>query len=157
MNIAVALVLLTQAALPPPSSEYSAATHYEGPGLVCGAAFGFQLRAGETATLSKSSSVQAVLEIHSQDGEIVVGESQYGDMGSSAPIKIGDGQLSWKRDDGHYRWIYRDRAPGSTEISGPAVDAPQPTPGLRRIDFRSPRNGALDSEACLKGSGSDTH
>jgi hypothetical protein len=107
--------------------------------------------------LSKSSSVQAILEIQSQDGEIVVGETEYGDAGGSAPIKIGDGEISWKRDDGHYRWIYRDRTPGSTVISGPALDARQPTPGLMRIVFRSPRNGALDSEACLEGNGSNTH
>jgi hypothetical protein len=154
MNIAVALVLLTQAVLPPPGVEYSASTRYEGPGMVCGAAFGFRLKAGETATLSKSSAINAVLKIQSESGELVVEESQYATTGGSGPTKIGDGEISQKREDGHYRWIYRDQAPGSTDIYGPAVDAPKPTPGLRRVIFRSPRNGTLDGEACLEGSGS---
>lgn len=48
---------------------YDAETKYVGPGLFCGAAFAIPLRPGESATLLKSSAIDAVLNIRLEDGE----------------------------------------------------------------------------------------
>lgn len=71
--------------------------------------------------------------------------------GGSDPVRIGDGEISWQLKDGQHLWVYRDSAPGSTDLYGPAIDAPQFTPALARVIFRSPRHQALDGKACLSG------
>jgi len=141
--------------IPPPGTSYFARTEYKGPGLVCGAAFSFRLKEGETARLTKSSAISSVLTIYSSDGEFSVEESQYVTQGGEVVTDTSEGVIRRKHDDGRYLWIYRDHAPGSTVVYGPAVDAADQTAAFRRIRFGAPRYGKVDGEACLTGTDFD--
>ena len=145
----VALTLAIQAALPPSSTPFSAETHYAGPGLLCGAAFAIRLEESETAVRLKSSAIDDVLQVQLQEGTFTVRETQYNSSGAGDRIRLGDGSISREVVDGQSRWVYRDAAPGSTTIYGPAVEASRFTPALQRIIFRSPHSRSLDGESCM--------
>ena len=147
-------LLFAQAALPPSGLHHYARVDYVGPGLVCGAAFSMRLRDGETAALIKRSPINAEMDFHTRDGGFAVHESQYATDGGKLIRRVGDGVLPRKRDKGVYLWVYRDSAPGSTDVNGPAVNARTPSPALNRISFGSPRNGFVGTEKCIDGTGS---
>ncbi|MGC6331782.1 hypothetical protein [Rhizorhabdus sp. FW153] len=149
------LAFLMQAALPPPGLNYYGRTEYSGPGVVCGAAFSVRLRVGETAVLTKRSFFDAELSFNISDGRLTVHESKYATEGGKMIQPVGDGVLRRKREKQGYVWIYRDNAPGSTDVRGPAVSARKPSVALSRITFGSPRSGFVGAEKCLDGSGSD--
>ena len=149
------LASLLQATLPPPGLPYYARTDYEGPGLVCGAAFSVRLQVGETAVLTKRSLIDAELTFDTRDGQFTVHESQYATEGGKLVRRVAGGVLRRKRENGRYLWIYRDNAPGSTDIYGPGVNASEPSPALNRIKFGSPRNGFVGAERCLDGNKSE--
>jgi hypothetical protein len=153
--LSVLTLLFAQAALPPPGLHYYAREDYTGPGLVCGAVFSMRLRDGETAALIKSSFIDAEMTFHTREGQFTVHESQYATDGGKLIRKVGDGVLRRKRDKANYTWVYRDSAPGSTDVSGPAVNARKPSPALNRVMFGSPRNGFVGAEKCIDGIGSD--
>ncbi|MGC4252027.1 MAG: hypothetical protein QM605_11390 [Sphingobium sp.] len=142
-------VILLQAALPPPGLPYDARTDYAGPGLLCGAAFSIRLEVGESAVLIKRSFVDAEMDVHLREGRFTVHESQYAVEGGDPVRRMPEGILRRKREKGRTIWIYRDAAPGSTEVHGPAVDSIRPGPLLNRIRFGAPR-----AERCLTGKGS---
>jgi len=153
--LSVFALLFAQAALPPPGLSYYARTDYTGPGLVCGAAFSMRLRDGETAALIKGSPIDAEISFHTREGQFTVHESQYATDGGRLIRKVGDGVLRRKLDKAIYTWVYRDSAPGSTDVSGPAVNARKPSPALNRIMFGGPRNGVVGAEKCINGIGSN--
>ena len=147
--------LLAQAALPPPDAKYFARTEYSGPGLVCGAAFAFQLSVGESAVLRKPSAIDETVTFHTSDGEFSVHESQYATAGGDLFQKTPLGRIELKQQNGQYIWIYRDAMPGSTDVFGPAVNGPKPSPAFRRILFGGPTLGMVGGERCLAGKGLD--
>lgn len=149
------LAFLMQAALPPPGLHYYGRTDYNGPGLVCGAVFSVRLRDGEPAMLTKRSPIDAELSFHTRDGQFTVHESQYATEGGKLIRSVADGVLRRKHEKRGYVWIYRDNAPGSTDVYGPAVNARKPSLALNRITFGSPQRGFVGAEKCLDGSGSD--
>jgi hypothetical protein len=149
------LILALQAMIPPPGVQYFARTDYKGPGLICGAAFSFRLKETETARLTKSSAISGVLTFYSSDGEFSVDESQIVTEDGEIVAKTSEGVVRRKHEDGHYVWIYRDNAPGSTVIYGPAVDAATETPAFKRIRFGAPRYEKVDGEPCLTGTDFD--
>ena len=151
----IVLAFLAQAALPPPGLHYNARTEYAGPGLVCGAAFSIQLRKGEKAVLSKRSAIDAEMVFQTSDGQFTVHESQYATEGGTPVRRIADGVLRHKRENSRYVWIYRDNAPGSTDISGPAVATRKASSALNRIRFGSPVDGSVGAVSCLDGIGSE--
>jgi hypothetical protein len=152
----LALMFLMQAALPPPGLQYYARTDFDGPGLVCGAAFSFHLLKGETAVLKKSSFVDAEVIFNTRDGRFTVHESQYATSGGELIRIIGGGVLRRKHDDDKYIWIYTDNTPGSTDVFGPSVNAQAPSSALRRIRFGSVQSRAVGPDKCLDGRGSDS-
>jgi len=135
--------------------HYYARTDYKGSGLVCGATFSVRLRDGETAVLTKRSFIDAELSFDTRDGQFTVHESQYATEGGKLFRRVAEGVLRRKHEGGRYSWTYRDSMPGSTDISGPGVDARSPSSALNRINFGSPRSGFVGEEKCLEGSGSD--
>ena len=145
------LGFLAQAALPPPNAHYFGRIDYKGPGLVCGAAFSVNLSDGESAVLIKHSAIDAELDFDTSEGKFSVHESQYATAGGEVVGEVGLGVLRVKRVDGDYVWIYRDRAPGSTDVFGAAVNSNKPTAALIRISFGGPRNGLVDGVRCLAG------
>ena len=147
--------LLAQAALPPSGLHYYARTDYAGPGLICGASFSMQLRDGETATQLKGSAIHTEMTFNSREGQFTVRESQYATDGGKLVQSVGDGVLRRKLNKASYTWVYRDSAPGSTDISGPAVNNRKPSAVLRRIMFGGPRNGFVGAEKCMDGIRSD--
>ena len=151
MIFGLALALAAQAALPPSALHYYGRTDYVGPGLVCGSAFTFPLATGETAVLTKSILTIATYTFSVRAGSFSIFESQYTTMGGEEYEKTKLGVIYLKNDSNHSRWIYRDSAPGSTDVYGPGVDGSQPTPTFKRIGFGPTTN----REACLKGMGSD--
>lgn len=151
----IALFLL-QASLPGPGIPYDGRVDYQGPGLVCGAAFSFPLQKGESASLVKRSFIDAELTIQTRDGQLTVHESQYATRGGKLIKEIASGSLSRLRRSGRYVWVYTDNAPGSTDIYGPAVDAAEPTPAFKRVIFGGPRSGMVGDQRCLDGNGSDS-
>jgi hypothetical protein len=145
--------LLAQAVLPPPGLHYFERTEYKGPGLVCGAAFAFRLRNGETAVLRKRTAIDAITIFHTPDGEFSVQESQYATAGGKVVQNLATGIIRRKRQNGEYTWIYEDVAPGSTDVSGPAVNSRTVTPTFKRILFGGPRNDMVGGERCMTGVG----
>jgi len=93
--------------------------------------------------------------IFTPNGRLFVRESQYATEGGAFVARTADGFIRRKRLNRQYHWIYRDSAPGSTDIYGPAVNARRPTSVFRRIKFGSPRNAMVDGEGCMPGVGSD--
>ena len=153
--LSVLSLLIAQAALPPPGLQYYAREDYTGQGLVCGAAFSMRLRDGETAARIKSSAIHTEMIFHTREGQFTVRESQYATGGGKLIQSVGDGVLRRKLNKASYTWVYRDSAPGSTDVSGPAVNARKPSPTLKRIMFGGPRNGFVGAEKCIDGIRSD--
>lgn len=153
--MSVFALLFMQAALPPPGLHYYARTDYNGPGLVCGAAYSVRLRDGEAAVLIKGTAIDAKMSFHTSEGQFTVHESQYATDGGRLIRKVGDGVLRRKLDRAIYTWVYQDSAPGSTDVSGPAVNARKQSPALDRIVFGGPRNGFVGAEKCINGIGSN--
>jgi hypothetical protein len=149
------LSIFAQAALPPPGLHYNARSEYAGPGLVCGAAFSILLDKGERAVLTKRSFIDSEMSFRIRDGQFAVHESQYATEGGKLVKRIGDGILMRKRVDSRYIWIFRDDAPGSTDVYGPAVNTSKPSSALNRIKFSSPKSGFVGAEKCLSGKGSE--
>ena len=147
--------LLLQVSLPGPGMPYDARVDYQGPGLVCGAAFSFPLKRGESATLIKSSPINWDLTIRTKGGPFSVRESQYATRGGKPIREVSNGVLSQLRNTGGYVWVYTDNTPGSTDIYGPAVNAAKPTAAFKRMIFGGPRSGMVGNHKCLDGSGSD--
>ena len=151
MIFGLALALAAQAALPSGALHYFGRTDYVGPGLVCGAAFTFPLAKGETAVLTKSILTVSTYAFGVDAGSFSIFESQYTTTGGVEYENTKFGSIYLKNDGGHSRWIYRESAPGSTDVYGPAVDSSQPTSTFKRINFGPQTN----REPCLKGVGSD--
>ena len=143
-------LLLAQAALPPAGMPYAARTEYAGAGVVCGAAYSLRLAKGETAVLTKRSFAEGTMHFHLREGTVTIRESQYATAGGTVVWRKGAGVLRRKRQGGQFLWIYRDNAPGSTDIRGPAVNSAR-SAALNRIAFEAPRYGMADGERCLSG------
>jgi hypothetical protein len=154
LSLGIATMLIGLA--PQPASSQSALhyfgrTDYVGPGLICGSTFTFLLAKGETAVLTKSIPIVATYTFSVGATYFSIFESQYTNTGGVEYEKTKLGAIYLKVDSGHSRWIYRDSAPGSTDVYGPAVDGSQPTSTFKRISFGPPAS----RDACLTGVGSD--
>jgi hypothetical protein len=113
------------------------------------------LQDGETALLTKRSYIDAELAFDTRDGQFTVHESQYAMEGGTLIGGVADGVLTRKRERGRYIWIYRDSAPGSTDVYGPGVNTRTPSSALNRVRFGSPQSGFVGAEKCLEGNGTD--
>lgn len=151
IGVLFATILTAQAALPPPGMQYFSRTEYRGPGLVCGAAFSIELRQGERAILTKSSAIDAAMNFHVHEGQFSVRESQYATGGGKVVKKVSGGVVRRKRHNGQLTFIYRDTAPGSTDIFGPALNGTNRETVLRRIVFGGPRYGSVGGKPCMVG------
>jgi hypothetical protein len=105
--------------------------------------------------MTKRIPIDAEMTFFTRDGKFSVHESQYATQGGRLIARVADGTITRKREGGHYVWIYQDRTPGSTDVSGPAVNHHSATPALRRIRFGAVRNESAADEKCLEGRGSD--
>ena len=100
----------------------------------------------------KRSAIDDEIDFNLREGAFTVRGTQYATNGGTVVRELADGTLRRKRAGSRYMWIYRDTAPGSTDVSGPAVAARRLSPALRRITFGSTREGKVSGEPCLAGS-----
>ena len=84
-------------------------------------------------------------------GSFSIFESQHATAGGMRFKRTAQGEVYLSTDDGHSRWVYRDAAPGSTDVIGPAVDGGEPTATFLRVRFGAPER----RQACLEGHGSE--
>ncbi|WEK45837.1 MAG: hypothetical protein P0Y56_12475 [Candidatus Andeanibacterium colombiense] len=151
----VFIPLMMQAIPPPAGTHFFARTDYEGPGLLCGAGYSIRLREGENAVVKTDSGLNSIGEIALNEGLFSIRGSQYATEGGTFVADIGDGTLRRKRSTHGIVWIYRDNAPGSTDVFGAAVNATVPTAAFKRVRFGAPRFGMIDGERCMSGKDSD--
>lgn len=151
----LALLALLQTLPPPPSGvHYYARTDFQGPGQVCAATYTVTLAKNETAVSKSLFGLVEEVRFRTREGQFTVRETQsVGDDGEVIR-KVADGTLSCAKSARGYVWSYRDKQPGSTDVYGPAVNAPTPAPALDRITFGALGVGTPRYKMCMRGTNS---